>query len=276
MQKKYFLSYRLVFIPAGACKQQSVPVKTCKIVNKSIHFYAAFIVGHVFFLLNCVDEIMAPMNLVLNRAFSLIELMVVITIIGILSTIAIPSYNNYLANSKITEAYAYMDTIGKSEITFFSEHNEFRDVPPNPLSLNQPMLFSANREWSDIGYTIQLGSPINFIFRACAGKVDDTGTELAVSTIDNTWTFTDINERTILSARYNAPPAVCNHNLATPATLGVTTSAGNNWVTITAVGDLNRNHDSSCTAISRLMRASPSTEGRPAYMGGFLVINAGD
>jgi prepilin-type N-terminal cleavage/methylation domain-containing protein len=225
---------------------------------------------------NHVDEIIAPMNLLLNRAFSLIELMVVITIIGILSTIALPSYNKYLANSKITEAYAFMDTIGKSEITFFSEHNEFRDVLPTPLSLNQPMIFADNDGWSEIGYSIPLGSQINFIFRGRAGKVNDAGTQLDFSTLDASWTFARVNERTILSARYNAPPALCNHNIAAPNTLGITASAGNNWVTITAVGDLNRNKDTSCTAISRVLRASPSTEGRPAYMGGFVIINEGD
>ncbi len=41
--------------------------------------------------------------LAINRAFSLIELMVVITIIGILAGIAIPSYNSYSHRARLSE-----------------------------------------------------------------------------------------------------------------------------------------------------------------------------
>ncbi len=43
-----------------------------------------------------------------NRGFSLIELMVVVAIIAILSTIAIPSYNNFQAKARQKEGFAML------------------------------------------------------------------------------------------------------------------------------------------------------------------------
>jgi|JI10StandDraft_1071094.scaffolds.fasta_scaffold49873_2 type II secretory pathway pseudopilin PulG len=216
------------------------------------------------------------MNRIKNRAFSLVELMTIIIIIGILAGIAFPAYKKYIANSKISEAYTLIDGIGKSQMSFFHENNEFRDVVPSPVGLDQPMTFEDAQGWEEIGYPIAIGAHLYFIYRARAGKTDDSGAELTDSPINNSWHFTDIGNDTVLSGRYYNPVAPCNTALGTPGGLGATATPQNNWTLISAVADLDGNRDTSCTSISRMILSNSTTGKEPAYTGGFFVLNRGD
>ena len=55
------------------------------------------------------------MMLAKQRGFTLVELMIVVAIIGILSAIVIPSYNNYVIKSRRTAAQAQMMDIANRQ-----------------------------------------------------------------------------------------------------------------------------------------------------------------
>jgi type IV pilus assembly protein PilA len=62
------------------------------------------------------------------KGFTLIELMIVIAIIGILATLAIPAYQNYLVRSRVSEAFTFAETAKTSVSETMMTNN---GIPPN-------------------------------------------------------------------------------------------------------------------------------------------------
>lgn len=58
-----------------------------------------------------------------KKGFSLVELMVVVAIIGILSTIAIPQINKYMARARQTEAKTNLAAVYTANKAFYAEYN---------------------------------------------------------------------------------------------------------------------------------------------------------
>jgi len=73
-----------------------------------------------------------------QAGFTLVELMVTVAIVGALSAIAIPSYNNYINNSKNSTAMANAATLAGFEDTYFYENDTYLAgsyVPPGANGL---------------------------------------------------------------------------------------------------------------------------------------------
>lgn len=62
-----------------------------------------------------------------RRAFSLIELMIALAIIGILVTIAIPRFIGYRMRASQSEAKVNLQSIKQSETVFYAESNSYTD-----------------------------------------------------------------------------------------------------------------------------------------------------
>ena len=124
----------------------------------------------------------------IQKGFTLIELMIVVAIIGILASIALPAYQNYVAKAKIT---SIVSTFAAGKVTIFNYAVEQGQIPTRAnMSSNSDLksfkavidnlagtyfTYSGNWETNKITFIIYL--------KGINGNVD--GKVLTISYADN-------------------------------------------------------------------------------------------
>ena len=98
-----------------------------------------------------------------NKGFTLVEVIVVGVIVAVLAAVAIPSYLNYIQNSKIQQAQSICELIGAAIIQ----------------SHNRGISLTAN-DWTDVGITNPSDANWTYTFPALTSS----------ATISNTYAIT--------------------------------------------------------------------------------------
>jgi type IV pilus assembly protein PilE len=83
-------------------------------------------------------------SLNISRGFTLIELMIVITIIGIIAAIAVPSYNDYVLRAKRSEGRAALLDAAARQERVYSDNNQYTStIGAGGLGISDPGSCSA-------------------------------------------------------------------------------------------------------------------------------------
>ena len=109
-----------------------------------------------------------------SRGYTLIELMIVVTVLGILTALAVPSYLNYVTESARSDAMIGLTTMAARQELFFSNNGQYAltvaelgySTPNPPLGNNQ--IWSEDKEQHYKISTLSCIPPRNDCFQLAA------------------------------------------------------------------------------------------------------------
>lgn len=109
-----------------------------------------------------------------QAGFSLTELMVVVAIIGILSSVAVMSFRRYSVRVRVGEAYAMLGMIKAREEIYRAEFNQYAAAALHPAAVpgaGQPLDWGTGAgvpaDWQQIG--LRPDRQLYFIYQVAAG-----------------------------------------------------------------------------------------------------------
>ena len=110
-----------------------------------------------------------------NRGFTLLEILVVVIILGILASLAIPVYSNQMTKAYAHESYLILHNIREAATLYYHDPNKGNGdyVDMTLDSINFDPNATSGGQVRHFNYTFQTVNPQNFVARAVcsvAGK----------------------------------------------------------------------------------------------------------
>lgn len=113
----------------------------------------------------------------MKRAFTLIELLIVIIIISVLSAIAVPQYQSYVDKAKWTEVVNILGALRQACEEYYAETGDYPHISGEHVYLNGPMAYPANPTAPNPNFAVKVPSyPSGTKFIYAIGNKDYVGT----------------------------------------------------------------------------------------------------
>lgn len=211
-----------------------------------------------------------------KRAFTLIELMIVVTIIGILASVAIPSFQNYVVQAKMAETYVQIGALQKAQLVAFNEYQMFFSLNPAPApsggNISAIQMEEANEQaWKMLGTPISSDSQVYFSYGALAGATDGAGADLQVTAGVPT-----LVEGTYDGGSLGVKPEAGGGTCRVPvdyASMGIGQEPNESFVITFGAADFKTTtSDATCTFALQILR----TQGGAASYSPVITLNVGD
>lgn len=128
-----------------------------------------------------------------QRAFTLIEMMIVVAVIGILAAIALPSYNSYIVKSEIRTAQSDLLALSLNLENVYQRTLSYPEVPTNSTAGLEGQFQGWRPSARDsFDYTVPARTASSYTLKA-TGKGRQSGCSI---------TITSVNERNSAGCKY--------------------------------------------------------------------------
>lgn len=88
-----------------------------------------------------------------NHGFTLVEMMIVIAIIGILTAIALPNYNEYVLRSKLIEASSILTDLRTRLEQYYQDNRAYGDTAATTCGVTAPAALNT-APWNNKYFTV--------------------------------------------------------------------------------------------------------------------------
>ena len=122
-----------------------------------------------------------------NQGFTITELMIAVVIMGVLATLAIPTFTSYIYKARVTEASNFLSEIKQRQESYRNEFGQYCAVSgadwgtynPSTIPGMDPVVWTSTTNWDQLGASPD--GPIRFQYATVAGFPGDavpSGTNL--------------------------------------------------------------------------------------------------